>query len=333
MRFLSAIFGVVFLTFCAGGCGCSLDRDTDPHCRMIGTPADWNSPYLPYKAVTSIAVSQNGKLLAAARMEYGVTVYSLPWGFEECQIPARKGGEIMQVEFADNDTLLTAGKDKQLRFWNPHDGKLIKSYQHEGLWFMPFALSPNRKFIATLESDDKVYVWDFATGGLIKTMDGQGGGVQSVTFLPDNNRLVTSSNYTNEVILWDIAQGRKLWTTPAETFSLAVSPDGKLMAFRKDHSIEIWNLDSRKKLYTLMPQQFGIGHFSFAFSPDGKCLGAAELGGDIVMWDLKTQRMLCDYNGPVGDGLCIEPGPESRYFYVGGYRNSTVCRWPIPDEE
>jgi WD40 repeat protein len=164
-------------------------------------------------------------------------------------------------------------------------------------------------------------------------MDGQGGGVQSVTFLPDNRRLMTSSNQTNEVILWDVTTGKKLWTTPAETFSMAVSPDGKLLAFRKDHEIQIWDIDKREKRCSLMPQEFGIGHFSFAFSPDGKYFGAAELGGDIVIWDVKSSALLCDYNGPIGDGLCIEASPKGKYFYVGGYRNSTVCRWPIPTEK
>ncbi|MBN1554613.1 MAG: WD40 repeat domain-containing protein [Phycisphaerae bacterium] len=298
--------------------------------RPFGTRYNRISSYQPYKASLSVAVSPDGKHVAAALMAHA-DVWDTRTGLRVRRFWALNPFGITGVRFYDDQTLLTAGRDKALRFWNLRTGKETKRIAGDRCWFWPLAIAPDGRTAASLETGGRICVWDLTAGRMLREFPGPADGVEDARFLPDGNTLATSSSAGNQIVLWDVRTGEKRKTIPAETFSLAISPDGKRLAYRKDNAVTVYNLDTDTIERVLTPHEFGIGHYSFAFSPDGKTLAAAELGGDVILWNLVTGKELIEYHGPHGDGLEIVFHPDGKSVFVAGYRDTTIRQWTVPE--
>lgn len=307
--------------------GCTKDSRGWPY----GDAQIWNSSRKPYLAATSISISPNGKLLAVANYGGKLTTYGVATSIPLKTITKyQKPSRILQVKFLDNNTLLLAAGDGKLRAIHPVSGKIKYMISDENLCFMPFSLSKNKKLIASIEADEKIYIWSIKKRKLITSFPGPGQGVQDITFAPNDKSIFTSTNGENQVAQWDIKSGKKIWSRYAETYDISISPNGQYLAMRRDSAIELWDLKKDKLYKRLAPTEFGIGHFRFNFSPDGKLLAGAELGGDVVIWDIATGEEIADFNGPVGDGLDLIFSPDGKKVFAAGYRDGTVRMWYVP---
>jgi WD40 repeat protein/class 3 adenylate cyclase len=87
-----------------------------------------------------------------------------------------------------------------------------------------------------------------------------------------------------------------LYPQPGDGYGLAFSPDGKRIATStSDGQIKLWDLKSRKELFTLSGHEGFIN--SVAFSPDGSRLASASGDGTAKVWDLDTQQVIHDLRG------------------------------------
>jgi WD40 repeat protein len=98
----------------------------------------------------------------------------------------------------------------------------------------------------------------------------------------------------------------------------AFSPDGKLLAAGScDGPTIIWDVDSGRRLQTL------VGHYnavySLAFSPDGKWLvtGSADGMGAAIRWDVRTGKPLCRIEGHPGEIHSVAIGPNAKVIATG----------------
>src|SRR5262249_40213077 len=96
------------------------------------------------------------------------------------------------------------------------------------------------------------YLWNLGNSELQSFRHGHT--IASVSFFPDNKRLVTSSD--DPVIrVWDIVTGQQVMALPghsAVVWSVAASPDGQTLASASaDRSVKIWNSLTGQELATL----------------------------------------------------------------------------------
>ena len=72
--------------------------------------------------------------------------------------------------------------------------------------------------------------------------------------------------------------------------SIALSPDGKLLAFGdKDGIIQIWNIDNNKKIKTFKGSDSAN---SLAFSPDGESLAVGTNKGDVIIYSIYNDEVI-----------------------------------------
>lgn len=161
---------------------------------------------------------------------------------------------------AGGKTLISAGADGMLRFWEPVSGKEIRRVrvQAADASAFPQVFAADAETVAGLTSQD-IYVWDSATGKQRKRFP-----VDKIAIPGLEKR-------------------------SAQVWRLALSPDGKMVAVQlndlKDRPLHLWNVNTGKKLFTW---KLGKLRDSLAFSSEGKLLGTVSFNAGLQLWDTAT---------------------------------------------
>uniref|UniRef100_A0A8C1ZMT8 Uncharacterized protein n=1 Tax=Cyprinus carpio TaxID=7962 RepID=A0A8C1ZMT8_CYPCA len=77
---------------------------------------------------------------------------------------------------------------------------------------LSLAFSPNGKYLASAGEDQRLKLWDLASGSLFKDLRGHTDSITSLSFSQDSS-LVASASMDNSVRVWDIRSPDKLDTS------------------------------------------------------------------------------------------------------------------------
>ena len=78
---------------------------------------------------------------------------------------------------------------------------------------LSLAFSPNGKYLASAGEDQRLKLWDLASGTLYKELRGHTDNITSLTFSSDSS-LIASASMDNSVRVWDIRSAH--CSTPAD---------------------------------------------------------------------------------------------------------------------
>jgi RNA polymerase sigma factor (sigma-70 family) len=219
------------------------------------------------------------------------------------------------------------------------------------------AYRPDGQVLASTD-DEGVKLWDVVTGRNIAYLRGQKEPVSRVAFSPDGKTVaaatITYEQTDNgprpsgwEVRLWDAAAGKSTVTlkgSPWPLFSLAFSPDGKLLATatggwhdkkgRDGGDLRLWSTDTGKEIAAL-PGHATPLHL-VAFTPDGKTLLSWSRQGVLEQWDAATLKNKGTTKLERAGGLYAAFSPDGKTLAVGdcvykdGLRDSGVVQlWDV----
>jgi WD40 repeat protein len=181
------------------------------------------------------------------------------------------------------------------------------------------AFSADGSRVAAADIADSVKVWDAATGKLLllilpsrfavrenaripESYDGFSARTQALAFSPDGKKLAgagwssvkgDSLKFQGEVRVWDLPTGKAVLTLPhalQRTYSVAFSPDGKVLAAGAPTKVFVWNAETGKEISAFDHEKTGLLNLHpVAFSPDGKQLASGGQGA-VKVWDLTAKR-------------------------------------------
>src|SRR5262245_54512286 len=189
------------------------------------------------------------------------------------------------VFLPDGKTILSAGSDRILRFWDMAEGRQVRAVQLQGTMGpgRTVTLSPDGKTLAAVDNEKLVF-WEVETGKEIKTLPAPHRNVGYLYFSPDGKTLaVGRGDWRVSLYDWETGNVREipLPLTPRNviqnnmdsSFHGSFSPDGKWFVAGASvlEPLGIFELATGRKLHHLRCYAL-----TSAVSPDSKRLAVSS---------------------------------------------------------
>lgn len=212
----------------------------------------------------------------------------------------------------DGSKFLTAGYDKNIKYWDTETGQVISTFSTGKIPYV-VRLNPDddkQNILLAGMSDKKIVQWDMNTGQITQEYDQHLGAVNTITFVDNNRRFVTSSD-DKSLRVWEfgIPVVIKYISEPHmhSMPSIALHPSTNYLAAQSlDNQILIY---STRERFQLNKKKRFAGHIAAGyacqvnFSPDGRFVMSGDGEGKCWFWDWKTCRVFRTLK--CHEGVCI----------------------------
>ncbi|OBZ79451.1 Pre-mRNA-processing factor 17 [Grifola frondosa] len=207
---------------------------------------------------------------------------------------------VKDVTFSnDGRKFLSCGYDRQMKLWDTETGQCIKRFSNGKIpYVIRFHPDEDKQhiFLAGM-SDKKIIQYDMNSGEITQEYDQHLGPVNTITFVDDNRRFVTTSD-DKTIRAWDfdipvvikyIAEPH-MHSMPAVT----VHPNKKYFAAQSlDNQILVYSTDNFRQARNKRFAGHSVAGYAcqVGFSPDGKWISSGDGEGNVVFWEWKTGRI------------------------------------------
>ncbi len=178
--------------------------------------------------VSAVAISPDGKQLAASCRDRKLRIWKLPGG-EQLHALDSDGDDFGALAFSRNGRRLAAARQSgKLTVFNSEDYTVVRELAGKP-GIESLALSADGRLLATAPLDEPAQLWDVDQRRLRAELKTEFSGSSALAFSPDGN-LLASSDADTVIRIYETASGRLRASVAdflLESFALAFTPDGK----------------------------------------------------------------------------------------------------------
>jgi WD40 repeat protein len=232
------------------------------------------------------------------------------------------------------------------------------------LWSTPIstdadraAFSPDGRWLAMADWNDRVSIWDVNYGNLAHTLDYSSEVTKLVFLMPEPTNAneipsLVSGDSSGRVRIWDFnsqSEVTRLESVEGQVSELSLSPNGRWLVTADGASYYIWDMSNGELIKRLPCPAGPPGESSFLFHPNGRAviMGCGDL---LQVYDTQTWQVISESKGffpfIMPDGRMIayywgeemqgEPqaiqSPGINFWDIGSH--AVVLSLPLgPDEE
>jgi WD40 repeat protein len=268
----------------------------------------------PLKDLSAVAISPDGKLLAASNGDGVVCLWEASTGNVVRRLEGRKDA-VRALAFSAQGDLLAVGDHSNLRLWEVSSGKLLHVMEGKEGGIDSVAFSPDGRLMAAAG----LGIWDTATGKKLHALPGaEETYCQAIFFSKDGQFLITVGQ--DATVVWETATGqqRERLKGPGQFgATVALSPDGRTLAIGGRFGVvRLWDWAAAKEVRVICRQVLDVQ--GVAFSRSGNTLASADNRGKISLWDVATGQ-------PKGPVSAHRQGLTSVAYVPGTARLATAA--------
>jgi WD40 repeat protein/serine/threonine protein kinase len=291
--------------------------------------------------VESLAVSQDGQLLAIGQARGGLSVWDLRT--QQQVVRLAEGGNVRAVFSPtgswlaySTSSLTDSGElESRLHVWNTVTRQMMAEFSLSGAC-VGLVFSEDGQTLATCTGglNSQVTVWQIAEGKkLVSYPATTGFDLVTTQFAATRDlHLAAYGLPRREIRVIDLRNGKELWTATASeqqnyVTAIAFSPDGKTLASTagwSESDIRLWDVASGNEIARL--DGHGSCVISMLFWPDGKKLASSSADQTIWIWDVAGRKCLDVLRGHRQEVWRLALLPDHTTL-VSGCKDGTVCFW------
>ncbi len=192
-------------------------------------------------------------------------------------------------------TLRDIGTNKVLTTLDASAGPVTGSNDplDEPLAIKSLMFGPDKHTLAVGRSDGQISLWNMTEKRMIKSFRQE----KQLFTLVFNGQMLAADYDNGTLLLWDATSGRAqhrlvhpfIRSLPTPN-TLALSPDGKMLASCNNTTVDLWNISTGESLGQLSGQQGPVT--GVAFSADGSKLASIDSSNTILLWDVQAKSIL-----------------------------------------
>ncbi|KAK8948223.1 hypothetical protein KSP40_PGU013557 [Platanthera guangdongensis] len=287
-------------------------KPSNDHCYI---PKRWVHTWSGHtKGVAAIRFfPKHGHLLLSAGMDTKIKIWDVFNSGKCMRTYMGHSKAVRDISFSnDGSKFLSAGYDKNIKLWDTETGKVISTFSTGKIPYV-VKLNPDddkQHILLAGMSDKKIVQWDMNSGEITQEYDQHLGAVNTITFVDNNRRFVTSSD-DKSLRVWEfgIPVVIKYISEPHmhSMPSISLHPNGNWLAAQSlDNQILIY---STKERFQLNKKKRFAGHIvaGYAcqanFSPDGRFVMSGDGEGKCWFWDWKSCKVFRTLK--CHEGVCI----------------------------
>jgi WD40 repeat protein len=280
--------------------------------------------------VAAVSFSPDGKRLVSASADRTAITWLLPSGKPD-QVLTGHRDYVSTIVGGAQGVLVTGSYDGTVRLWRP--GKTAEILDRRRGAVMAVALSADGKRVAVGGLDGVITFMDIHSRKNSLRLLGHKTWVNSLSFDAKGVRLASGSS-DGTARLWDPQSGKtiRIFTLddPREIRSVALSPDGKLLAAGlRFGAVKVWETSTGSEVINLRAHQGDA--WAVCFTPDGKTLitGGGDWGkpGTVRLWLTKDWKAGLTLSHP-SEVLCVAVSPQGRWIAAAG-SGKTISLWDL----
>jgi len=260
--------------------------------------------------ITSFVFSTDSKYIAACGKNTTIKVWDIQKARIKLSLPG-KGSEVRSIAFSPNGKFITAGfQNGNIKFWDFENGKEIYSLTGHTGPVRSHTFSPDCATLASGGWDNTIRLWDIKNGKQIKLIRNITSSSETpyvCRFSPDGRMLVVKQGYS--FIILDLKKDKiaKIFGARGNMYpELAMSSDGKLLAFQQGGSIKLWDMKRLVYIRSLTTKsEFSSIHL-IGFNQSGKLFASLSVKSKsasewiINIWNVDNAKIVYSYEPKSG---------------------------------
>ncbi|UIZ25027.1 hypothetical protein KXD40_006677 [Peronospora effusa] len=241
-----------------------------------------------------------GHLLLSGSMDNTVRIWDV-YNERKCQrVYEGHSGAVRGINFsADGRQFLSCSFDRYIQLWDTETGQTVNSFTTRRVpYCVKFYPLDNTQFVVG-DSNNMVVQFDTRSGEIVQEYNHHLQAVNSVTFVDDNKRFVSTSDDKKLLVWeWGIPVPIKYISEPSMHSMPAVTlhPSGGFFAGQSlNNQIDVY---SARDKFKINRKKVFKGHQNagyacqVGFSPNGQYVMSGDGQGKLVFWDWKTTKMI-----------------------------------------